>query len=448
MSLKDYIPYYKRNLKVAAPVMLTQLGAGLAGLIDTIMVGHYSTTALAAVSFANSIFITFMVFSMGALMGLTPLVGYAYVQNNHERVASLWRSGVVFSLILSLVMMSILGLILLFLPYMGQDEEVVRACVPYYIIAMVSTVPFLLYHAEKQFLEGLGNTTVAMVVMIILNVLNIPLNWLLIYGHAGFPAMGATGAGVATLIIRVLQPLIMGVVIYCTPAWKPYLVGTLQSGIKNLKQLAHIGLPIGLQQMLEIFAFTFSVTMVGWISKEAVAAHQIVNNISTFTFLVSTGIGAAATIRVSHQYGQNRIHDMHMAARGAVHLALLWSIVAAGVIISCSHLIPRIFTEDAEVLAIASPLLILCGLYQISDAIQCVGGAMLRGISDVRIPMRMAFVVYIVIALPLGYLLMFPLGLGVSGIWIAFIVGLTLAAVFLQWRWHKIAPRTEGEKND
>lgn len=425
--------------------MLTQLGAGLAGIVDTIMVGHYSTTALAAVSFAHSIFITFMVFAMGALMGLTPLVGYAYVQDQHERLGLLWRTGIRFALLLSIVMIGLLGLVLVAMPYMGQDPVIVRACVPYYILSMLSVLPFLLYHAEKQYLEGLGNTTVAMVVMIGMNVVNIPLNWLFIYGHGGFPEMGATGAGLATLIVRILQPLIILMIIRSKTDWKDYLVGTFRRSSHCIGELARLGLPIGLQQMLEIFAFTFSVTMVGWISKEAVAAHQIVNNVSTLTFMVSTGIGAATTIRVSHQYGRGRLYDMHMAAQGALHLALVWSILVAGVIICCSKQIPYIFSEDTEVLRMAAPLLILCGLYQISDALQCVGGAMLRGISDVRIPTCIAFTVYILIALPLGYVLMFPLGMGVSGIWIAFIVGLTLAAILLLARWRRIAPKEKEQ---
>ena len=204
-----------------------------------------------------------------------------------------------------------------------------------------------------------------------------------------------------------------------------------------------MGLPIGLQQMMEIFAFTFSVTLVGWISKEAVAAYQIANHMADLMFMVSIGIGAATVIRVSHQYGAGKIYDMHMAAHAALHMGLVWSLFGATVCIGGCGLIPEIFTEDAEVIRIAKPLLILCGLFQISDAMQCIGGSMLRGLADVRVPMIYAFVTYILITMPLGYILMFPVGLGVNGIWIAFIVGLTIAAVLMLTRWHKIAPKVE-----
>lgn len=421
--------------------MLSQLGAGIAGIVDSIMVGHYSTTALAAVSFANSIFFTLMVFSMGALMGITPLVGYAFVQKDEEKLSELWRCGLTFALILVLLMIGILIGIGYMMPYMGQEEEIVRACVPYYILATVSTIPFLLYHFEKQYLEGLGNTTIVMVVTIAMNILNIPLNWLFIFGHCGCPALGATGAGIATLIVRTLQPILVFWVMMSRSQWRRLMGGCCS--IRDTWSVAKIGLPIGCQQTMEIFAFTFSVILVGWIGKEAVAAHQITNNLADMFFMVSLGIGAAATIRVSHQYGERRIHDMHMAARAAIHMGLVWSLLTATVCFIGSDWLPRIFTDDEQVIAIASPIIILCGLFQISDALQCIGGAMLRGIADVRVPMYIAFLVYIIICLPLGYVLMFPLGLGVQGMWIAFIVGLTTAAVLLHVRWNRIAPKEE-----
>lgn len=427
---------------MAGPVMLSQLSAAMAGIVDSIMVGHYGTTELAAVSFANSIFFTFMVFAIGALMGLTPLVGYAFVQNRHEDVARLWRGGVVWTLIVSAVMIAAQLIMLVVMPHMGQDAAVLATATPYYILAMISTLPFLLMVIEKQLLEGLGNTTIAMCVSLVMNLVNIPLNWILIFGHCGLPAMGATGAGIATLIVRVAQPIILYAVMWMHREWRQYLVGEKAQWTEVWK-VGRLGLPIGLQQMMEIFAFTFSVTLVGWISKEAVAAYQIANHMADLMFMVSIGIGAATVIRVSHQYGAGKIYDMHMAAHAALHMGLVWSLFGATICIGGCGLIPSIFTEDAEVIRIAKPLLILCGLFQISDAMQCIGGSMLRGLADVRVPMIYAFVTYILITMPLGYILMFPLGLGVNGIWIAFIVGLTIAAVLMLTRWHKIAPKVE-----
>lgn len=425
--------------------MLTQLGAALAGIIDSIMVGHYGdgSTDLAAVSFANSIFFTVMVFAFGALMGVTPLVGYAFVQHNNERVGTLFRSGLLFATILSVVLTVLLGAFYFVLPHLGQDKLLIAAAKPYYLLAVVSTIPFLLGVYAKQFLEGLGNTFVAMVVTIGLSFVNIPLNWILIYGHYGLPAMGATGAGIATLIVRVLQPVFLFAILLSLPRWKQYVV-LGKCRLKYVWEVAKLGLPIGLQQMMEIVAFTGSVTLVGLISKEAVAAHQIANHLADLTFMVSCGIGAATTIRVAHQYGAGKMSEMRMAAKASLHLGLVWSLFGAVVMISGCRLIPMAFTDDQMVLDIAAPLLILAGLFQISDAMQCIGGAMLRGISDVKVPVAIAFVAYIVVALPLGYVLMFPVGMGVPGMWVAFIAGLTTAAVLLHWRFWRIAPKVSN----
>lgn len=420
--------------------MLTQLGAAMAGIIDSIMVGHYGTTELAAVSFANGIFFTLVVFAFGALCGVTPLIGYAYVQERHEDVRDIFRAGTTFTILISVGLMAILTAILFVIPYMGQDPDLVRTCIPYYLLATVSTLPFLLAHLMKSVLEGLGNTLAAMVVAILLNLLNIPLNWMFIYGHCGFTAMGATGAGIATLIIRILQAIVLFGVICRRAEWKQY-VSFARTKWGRVAEVTKIGIPIGLQQMMEIVAFTMSIAFVGWINKESVAAHQIVNHMSDLFFMVSMGIGAATVIRVSHQYGLGKIYDMHMAARAALHMGLVWAAFASLVCFVGNEWIPRLFTEDETVIAIASPLLILCGLFQFSDAMQSISGAMLRGITDVRVPMVIAFVTYIVITLPLGYVLMFPCGLGVKGMWIAFIVGLTIAAIALQARWRRIAPK-------
>lgn len=404
------------------------------------MVGHFGTTELAAVSFANSIFFTVMVFAFGAMMGVTPLVGYAFVQQKDERVGTLFRSGLLFAVVLSLVLTALLAAFYLVFPHMGQDESLIRVATPYYFLATISALPFLLGHYAKQFLEGLGNTFAAMVVTITLNLVNIPLNWIFIFGHLGAPAMGATGAGVATLIIRCLQPVCLFGVIFMIPRWRKF-VNIGKCRLKSALEVAKLGIPIGLQQAMEIVAFTGSVTLVGWISKEAVAAHQIANHLSDLTFMVSCGIGAATTIRVAHQYGAGKIYEMRMAAKASLHLGLVWSLFGAAVMIGGCKLIPLAFTSDPEVIEIASALLILSGLFQISDAMQSIGGAMLRGISDVKVPMMIAFLVYIVIALPLGYVLMFPCGMGVNGMWVAFIVGLTLAAILLHLRFWRIAPK-------
>ena len=447
-KLQEYLPYYKRNLRVAFPVMLTQLGASLVGLFDSIMVGHYATVDLAAVSFANALFFAVMVFAMGAIMGLTPLVGFQVGDTSHHEekkeqnernIASLLQNGISFTLLLSVLMLVILCGCIPFFDYMGQDPEVIRVARPYYILIVISIVPFLFFCLQKQFLEGLGNTIVAMVITLAMNLLNILLNWVFIFGHWGFPAMGATGAGIATLISRIGMPLCFTVAILIHRNWRHYLqlFSWKLASWKEVIHLAKIGIPIGLQSLTEFLIFALSFVVVGWISKEALAAQQIANQIADLTFMLAQGIGAATTIRVSHQLGKGDLHAVRMASNASIHLVLMMNTIGAVLMISLRNYIPLIFTNDPVVIDIASTLIIFAGLFQYADGLQNVGGAMLRGITDVKVPVLIAFVSYIIVGQSVGLLCTFPLGMGPSGIWVGFIVGLTMAAALLHYRFNK-----------
>ena len=438
-SFKEYLPYYKRNLKVALPVMLTQLGASLVGFFDSMMVGHYATVDLAAVSFANAIFFTVMVFAMGALMGITPLVGIqvgelAQAPENtnaiRKHISSLFQNGMLFTVLLSGLMLILLGGCIPFLDYFGQDPEVIRVARPYYILIVISLVPFLFFSFFKQFLEGLGNTMVAMVITLVMNGLNILLNWVFIYGNLGFEPMGATGAGLGSLISRIGMPLCFWAVMALRKDWRIYLsMAWERFSWKRIRELAKIGFPIGGQTLLETFLFTASFVIIGWISKEALAAHQVANQIADMTFMLALGIGSATTIRVSHQLGEGNIHGVRMASNASIHLVLLMNTIGAALMISLRNYIPMLFTEDQEVIAIASQLIIIAGLFQYADGLQAVGAAMLRGLTDVKVPMLIAFVAYILVGLSVGLICAFPLQLGAVGIWVGFICGLALAAV-------------------
>ena len=427
--------------------MLTQLGASLVGLFDSIMVGRYATVDLAAVSFSNAIFFTVMVFAMGALMGITPLVGIQVgelvqtIENKniiHKRIASLFQNGMLFTVLLSVIMLVLLSACIPFLDRFGQDPEVIEVARPYYILIVVSLVPFLFFSFFKQFLEGLGNTMVAMVITLLMNGLNILLNWVFIYGNWGFEPMGAAGAGLGSLISRIGMPLCFWVVMAFHREWKQYLRMAWQRfSWLRIRELGKIGFPIGGQTLLETFLFTASFVIIGWISKEALAAHQVANQIADMTFMLALGIGSATTIRVSHQLGEGNLHGVRMASNASIHLVLLMNTIGAALMIGLRNYIPTLFTEDQEVIAIASQLIVVAGLFQYADGLQAVGAAMLRGITDVKVPMVIAFVAYIVVGLSVGLLCAFPLQLGATGIWIGFICGLALAAICFHIRFQK-----------
>ena len=454
-SFREYLPYYKRNLRVALPVMLTQLGASLVGFFDSIMVGHYATVDLAAVSFSNAIFFTVMVFAMGALMGITPLVGIQVGANvnsetsntqypianstaSHNAISSLFPNGMLFTVLLSALMLLLLGGCIPFLDCFGQDPAVVEVARPYYILIVISLVPFLFFSFFKQFLESLGNTMVAMVITLVMNGLNILLNWVFIYGNWGVEPMGATGAGLGSLISRIGMPLCFWAVMAFHKEWKQYLrMAWERFSWQRIRELARIGFPIGGQTLLETFLFTASFVIIGWISKEALAAHQVANQIADMTFMLALGIGSATTIRVSHQLGEGNIHGVRMASNASVHLVLLMNTIGAALMISLRNYIPMLFTEDTEVIAIASQLIVLAGLFQYADGLQAVGAAMLRGITDVKVPMMIAFVSYILIGLSVGLVCAFPLDMGAAGIWIGFIFALAIAAICFHIRFNK-----------
>ena len=429
--------------------MLTQLGASLVGLFDSMMVGHYATVDLAAVSFANALFFMAMVFAMGALMAITPLVGIQMGEMNimpekkadiRQKIAVLFQNGMLFTMLQSALMLILLAGCIPFLSYFGQEPEVIEVAKPYYILIVVSLVPFLIFTFFKQFLEGLGNTLVAMVITLTMNGLNILLNWIFIYGHWGAEAMGATGAGIGSLISRVGMALCFGLAMWFHKDWRYYIETFSWRNFRwaEIKQQMKLGFPIGAQTFLETFTFTASFVIIGWISKEALAAHQVANQIADMTFMIALGVGAATTIRVSHQLGEKNIVGVRMASNASIHLVLVINTIGAALMIGLRHYIPMLFTEDKEVIAIASQLIVIAGLFQYADGLQAVGAAMLRGITDVKVPMLIAFVSYILVGLSVGLICAFPLQQGASGIWIGFIFGLSLAAICFHLRFRRL----------
>lgn len=428
-------------------MMLTQLGASLVGLFDSIMVGHYATVDLAAVSFSNALFFTVMVFAMGALMGLTPLVGIEVGKMSDEaehskiqsRITSLFQDGALFTILLSIFTLFLLGGCIPFLHCFGQDPAVVEVARPYYTLIVLSIIPFLFFTFFKQFLEGLGNTSVAMVITLAMNALNIFLNWLFIYGNWGCPELGATGAGIGSLVARIGMPICFFAAMYFRREWKGYIrsIRTRAFRLSTIKELSKIGFPIGIQTLMETIAFTAAFVFIGWISKEALAAHQIANQICDMTFMVILGIGSATTIRVSHQLGANNLHGVRMASHASIHLVLVINAIGAALMIGLRHQIPLLFTEDQEVIAIASKLVVLAGMLQLADGLQVVAASMLRGITDVKVPMIIAVISYTIICISVGLTLAFPMGMGAEGIWIGFVIGLSTAAVCLHLRFHK-----------
>lgn len=438
-SFSKYKTQYVANLRLALPVVLTQLGQILTQLADNLMVGRYGgddPTPLAAVSFGGSVFFILFIAVIGVALGMTPLVGELYAQGDRKRSASLLQNGILFYTLLGLAMGLVQWSVTPLLYRLGQPVEVVDMAIPYYRMLVLSMPFIMLFFAFKQFLEGVGNTKVEMVVTILVNLANIGFNSIFIYGRLGFPELGAEGAGLGTLLSRMIAPVLMIGYFLNRRRYRLYLTGfSLRSySWSTVRQLLRMGLPISLQMFLEASAFVGTGIMMGWfgdLAKVSMSANQITTTLGNCAFMIVMSIGASTTIRVSHCYGARNIGELSLAAKASYHLVLAWNALAAVVFISLRHVIPTLFTTNAEVIALTSHLLIFAALYQLSDGIQNVSVGVLRGIQDVKIIMPIAFVSYWLLNLPVGYLLGFTLDMGPAGLYLGFSFGLSAAAVMM-----------------
>lgn len=435
-SFTKYRSQYQMNLRLALPVVLSQTGQIVVQLVDNAMVGRLGAASLAGVGFAGAVFWAVFCLVMGITFGLTPLVGEMFAKRQHRVSASYFQNSILLFLVLGLVFFVIQYSASLLMPYLGQQPEVVDQAIPYYKYLAWSVIPFMIYAPFKQFLEGVGNTTIAMVTVLIANVVNIFFNWLLIWGNLGFSEMGAAGAGLATLISRCITPLM--IIGYFAAKWKYARYFRFFSwsafSLRRMVSLMKVGVPIGSQMMLENGAFVFTTLMMGWVGTAALAANQIAINFANFAFMVILGIGASTTIRVSHEFGRRDFGQLRMATRAAFHLGIAWNLFTALVFIAMRNYIPLIFTDDPEVIRIASMLMIMVAAFQISDGIQAVTIGVLRGLQDVKALVWIALLSYIVINIPTGYALAFGLDWGPAGLWAGFSIGITTAAILLGFR--------------
>lgn len=400
------------------------------------MVGHVGTLELAASAFANNVFIIGMFFGMGVTIGLTPLVGKAFGNNESGEVVKLLKNGVFTHLIAAFVLSAIMFGTYFLLPYMGQTAYVQELAGPYYLLLCASYLPFMLFFSVKQFFEGIGNTKIAMQITLISNVINIGVNYVLIFGKLGFPEMGLMGAGIGTLVSRIAMPLLFFIYIVNISRFKQYfiLARLQQFSKKRIVSILKIGIPIGFQIIVEGLTFSLGAIMMGWLGEIPLAAHQVAIGLASFSYMISLGISQATTIRVSHQLGQNDYKSLRMAAFASTHLVLLFMMCMGALFVLTRNYLPLIFTTDADVIAIASRLLIVAAIFQMFDGLQVIMLSTLRGMADVKIPMLMAFAAYMLVGLPTSYLFAFVLNSGPQGIWYGYLVGLGTAGILFFFR--------------
>ena len=434
------------TLKLATPVMLSQLGHVTVSVVDSVMVGRLGTVPLAAASLANVIFHVILMFAIGVSYGLTPLVAQAHGRGDTEAPARYLRHAVLVNLVLSVLLFLLVLALGPGLAQLQQPVDVVRAALPYLNIITFSMLPLMLFQTFRQFAEGLSNTRVAMLVIIGSNLVNVLLNYLLIYGNWGFPALGLDGAGIASLVARVLMGLALLAYVWQAAGYRVYRPAFRPGPYRrtDFAELLRLGIPAGLQYLFEISAFGIAVIMMGWISAEALAAHQISLNMASISYMLAAGISAAATVRVGFTLGQRRHADLRRVGQ-VLFLMVCLLMGSSGVIfILGRELLPALYINDAEVIALAAQMLVVAGLFQLSDGVQVVALGALRGLGDVKLPTVVTFVAYWLLALPAAYVLGFPLGFGAVGIWCGLLIGLSVAALTMSWRYFLLVQRMQA----
>ena len=423
--------------------MLSMLGQVMTGVADSVMVGWTGAVPLAAASFANTFFNVLLYFCIGVSYAITPLVAQAIGAQNPLKVNAILRHGLLINLTVGLVVMGIIYLMRPLMDHMGQPDEVVKLGVPYLQIITASILPTMVYQTFRQFCEGLQHTRMAMVVIIGSNLINILLNYLLIFGVAGFPELGLAGAGWATFVARCVMAVAMAVYVLKAGAFRSFQPTFLFGKYKKelFLKLLHLGIPAGSQFIFEAGAFGFSAIMMGWIGTIPLAAHQIAMNLATISYMGTSGLGAAATIKVGNYLGQGDQVNLRRSAFAMFGMAAFIMACWAALFIILRKFLPQLYISDGAVIEAASLLLIIAAFFQLSDGVQVVCAGALRGLQDVKIPSLLIFVAYWIISLPIGYLLAFPAGLGATGIWIGLLTGLTLTAVAMIIRFNRLSSR-------
>lgn len=433
-----------QTLRLAFPIIIGELAQMSLHIIDSAMVGAINYKQLAATALViNGINIPF-VFGIGMTISVSQMVSMSHGKRDNRAVSHYLFNGFVLCAGTAVVISCLLVFGRGFLHHLGQDPQVVAYAIPFLKLIGFSIVPMLLFMALKQFADGLEYTRTAMVLSLLSMPVNLFLNWLLIFGHWGFPRLELLGAGWATLITRTLIFFALLLLVLRHRNFRPYIALRKTEWVlrkKTLLELLGIGVPSSLQIGMEAGAFAITGIIIGTIGAVAQAAHQIALSCASFTFMVSLGLSQAGSIRTSNAFGQKNWTKILAIGKSTVLSAVLYGLCCAVLFVLLRKQLPQVFTQNAAVQMLAALLLLMAGLFQISDSTQAIGAGLLRGIKDVRMPTVFIGVAYWVIGIPAGYLFAHDFRMGAAGMWLGLILGLTFASAFLQTRFFKIAHR-------
>ncbi|TXK75979.1 MATE family efflux transporter [Mesonia sp. K4-1] len=435
MQLSNYTKEFKKNLNIAFPVMMGQLGHVLVGLADNIMVGQLGAAPLAAVSLGNSLVFIALSIGIGFSFAITPLIAEADGAKDIEKGRSFFQHGIVMCCLNGILLFLLLLACKPLLYHLDQPEEVVNLAMPYIDIVAFSLIPLMIFQAFKQFGDGLSQTKYAMYATIIANLVNVLFNYLLIYGVWIFPRLELEGAAIGTLISRVFMLFFLFYILKSKKKFATYFVWAKKSLQKKVfKRLWDLGFPTALQMLFEVGIFTASIFLAGTLGTNPQAANQVALNLASMTFMIAVGIGVTATIRVGNQKGMGNFKELRRIAISTFLLVFLIEAIFAIGFILLKDLLPLIYIDNAEVIFLASQLLIVAALFQLSDGLQVVILGALRGLQDVRMPTMICFISYWIIGFPISYYLGKAEALGSMGIWLGLLAGLSASAIMLYIR--------------
>ena len=405
-------------------------------MVDTVFLGKIGAAEQAACILSNNLYILLLVFGIGVSYATTPLVTSANQNMDLLKKASLFKNSIFLNVSVSIICFIVLFLSSGLLKYMHQPEDVIKLAVPFFNVLIFSMIPISLFFTCKQYCEGLSNTRMALFISIIGNVINIILNYLLIYGKFGFPELGYIGSAWASFISRVFMGFSFLYLIFKSPVTKEIsaVYNRVKINKKELFHLAKIGLNAGLQLTFEVAAFVIAGLMAGTFGKEQIDAHGIALSIAAFTYMFASGISSASSIRVGIYKAQDNWLEIKQAAFSSIKLVMLIMGGFAILFLMINNFLPKVFSSDLQIVNLASKLLIIAALFQLFDGIQVTIVGILRGLEDFKIPTLISLVGYWIIALPLAYWLAFILKLETVGVWIGLLVSLIFAAIILFWR--------------
>ncbi|MFP5081639.1 MATE family efflux transporter [Pedobacter sp. JCM 36344] len=439
--LNKYKPYYKDNLHLALPIVVSQLGHTLVHLADSVIVGHFAgTIQLAAVSLVNSVFMLILVLGMGLSYGLTPLVARENGRQNFDECGKLLSNSLIINFITSIILYTLVHFgSLLVIDHIGQSQEVVAYAKPYLAYLGLSIIPLMIFQTFKQFTEGLGFTKQAMYISVWGNVINVIFGVIFVKGMFGIAPMGVKGVGLSTLIDRTLMAIVMVTYVMRSVHFKRYIQNFKFTFIDKIRsnRILQIGAPVALQYAFEISAFSGAAILIGTIGAVEQAAHQVAINLAAVTYMMASGIASAATIKTGNNLGKANFLDLRRSAIASYHVIIVFMSVTAIFFIFANNLLPYIYTEDQAVISIAAQLLIIAGFFQLFDGTQVVGLGILRGVGDVNVPTIITFIAYWIIGIPLAYVLGIVLKMGVNGIWYGLTFGLLTASILLFFRFQQ-----------